>query len=84
MLHTKLAAGVEIKTSDGRKYSKRVDFAYGHPNNPLTREGLLAKFRDCAGYSITPLSRERMDEIVITLGNLEKVQDIGQVIQLFV
>ena len=76
------ATVVEIKIRSGQKYSKQVPFVCGHPQNPIAREDLLAKFRDCARYSITPLSPERIDTIIDTVDKLEQVKDISQLIQL--
>lgn len=74
---------VEIKTKGGRKYSsKQVRFPYGHPENPIIKKDLEAKFRDCASYSVNCLSPERIDEIIQALGSLEKVRNVSQVIRL--
>ncbi|GAI10704.1 unnamed protein product, partial [marine sediment metagenome] len=45
---------VTIKTKSGKSYSKRVDFPYGHPKNPMTTDDLLEKFRDCVSYAAKP------------------------------
>lgn len=73
---------VEITVKSGQKYSKEVIFAYGHPENPISKEDLAAKFRDCASHSVTSLPRDRVDKIIETLNRLEEVTDMGQVIQL--
>ncbi len=48
---TMLPAVVEIKTIDGKTFSKRVDLVYGHPHNPMSWDDLIGKFKDCASYS---------------------------------
>ncbi len=73
---------VEIKTRDGKLFTKRVDFAYGHPRNPLTMEDIIAKFRDCAQYSAKPLSRDKVNRVIELVTKLEEVEDVSQVIQL--
>ena len=50
---TMLPAVVEIKTIDGKTFSKRVDLVYGHPHNPMSWDDLIGKFKDCASYSAT-------------------------------
>jgi 2-methylcitrate dehydratase PrpD len=57
---------VEIKTGDGRLLSKRVDFPYGHPKNPMNWDSLVDKLKGCAVYAIK----------LIFKVNLEKVEDI--------
>ncbi len=74
---------VEIKTKDGGNYSSElVRFPHGRPESTITNKDLVAKFRDCARYSVNSLSPERIDEIIQTLGSLEEVADVSQVIQL--
>ena len=75
-------AVVEIKTKDGKLYSKRVDFAYGAPQNPLSMEDLIAKFRDCARYSAKPLSKDKVERVIGLVTKLEEVTDVSQIIQL--
>jgi 2-methylcitrate dehydratase PrpD len=42
-------AAASIVLRDGRVLSARVEFATGEPENPVTREGLMAKFTSLAG-----------------------------------
>ena len=42
-------AAIEIETTDGRGLSERVEYALGEPENPVSREGLVAKFVDLTG-----------------------------------
>jgi 2-methylcitrate dehydratase PrpD len=77
-----LPAIVEIKTKDGKRYSKRVDYPYGSPQNPLSMEDLVAKFRDCARYSARPISKDKVDRVIQLVTELENVPNVGQVIQL--
>ena len=74
---------VEIKTKSGEAYSERVDFPYGHPKNPVTIDDLLKKFRDCVSYSAKPIPKEKSDKAIESILNLEEIDDVGQIIQLF-
>lgn len=73
---------VEIRTRDGRVYSKRVDVAKGHPRNPMTTEEFLGKFRYCAGYSVRALPTQNIERAIETAMNLEKVDDASRLAQL--
>ena len=73
---------LEIKTKDGKIYSKQVDFALGHPRNPVTWETLAAKFRDCASYSVKPISKRKVDNLVQSVQKLEELEDVGQIVHL--
>jgi 2-methylcitrate dehydratase PrpD len=59
--------------------SKRVDFPYGHPKNPISQEALVLKFIDCAGHSARRISKRRLGEIVESTSNLEQVENIREI-----
>ena len=46
----KRPAHVTVEMNDGTVYEKQVDYALGEPENPLSMDGFLAKFRDLASY----------------------------------
>jgi 2-methylcitrate dehydratase PrpD len=73
---------VEIYTRDGKQYSRRVNRAYGNPLNPMSMEDIIAKFKDCAGYSANHLSPDTIDSLISLLTKLEKVEDMNEVIKL--
>ena len=61
---------VTITMKDGRKFTKRVDTVRGSPGNPMTRDELLGKYRDCASRV---LKGERLERSIAALENLEKL-----------
>jgi 2-methylcitrate dehydratase PrpD len=73
---------VEIRTNGGKSYSKRVDYPYGHPRNPMSLEDLIEKFKDCVSYSAKPLAKDNINKAIDLLLNLEKVKDVRKIIQL--
>ena len=73
---------VEIRTKEGKSYSKRVDYPYGHPRNPMSLEDLIDKFKDCVSYSAKPVDEANVNRAIDLLLNLEKVDDVRQIIQL--
>lgn len=75
---------VEILLKDGKKYLKEVPFAYGHPENPIKQDDLHKKFRDCAKYSFRPLTGARVEKIIKTTEDLEKVKDMREFVKLLV
>jgi 2-methylcitrate dehydratase PrpD len=70
---------VEIKMKGGETFSKRVEHALGHPENPLGMEGIVEKFRTCATYAARPISEGNLDEAVGMVEDLENVTDVGQI-----
>lgn len=75
-------AQLDIKTTDGRLFSKFIKTLYGHPENPLSKEGLIAKFKDCARYAKKPLSPEKTENFIEQILKLEEVKDIREITNL--
>ncbi|UHQ98576.1 MmgE/PrpD family protein (plasmid) [Natrinema zhouii] len=62
-------ARVTVLTNDGRELTASEKYAPGSPNNPLSRERLEAKFRECAS---TVLDESAVDEAAAAIGSLEE------------
>ena len=65
---------VEVKTVDGRIYDENIKYSKGTPNNPFTAVELTDKFESLASALF---SDKRIDEILETIGRLEKLEDIS-------
>ena len=59
-----------------------VHYVKGHPKNPMTMDDMIEKFRACLPFSATPISEDRMNEIVSTVANLEQVDDVAVIARL--
>jgi len=71
----KRVAIVEVTLTDGTKLSERVESVRGTPENPMSREEVVAKARDL----INPvLGAKKCDALVDKLLNLESVKDIRE------
>jgi 2-methylcitrate dehydratase PrpD len=75
---------VNIYTTGGKVFSKRSDIFKGHPENPLSKEEFLQKFRECARYSAVPISRDRLEEMLACLQDIDRIQDIDQLLRVMV
>ena len=64
---------VTIRTTDGRRYSARVDIPRGDPALPLTVDELLEKYRDCARSQLRRDDIERSVELIL---GLERMADV--------
>jgi len=73
---------LEIKTKDNRTYAKRINQAYGHPDNPISRKDLVEKFMSCAAKAKTKIPEEKLKEIVKRILALEELKDIRQMVEL--
>lgn len=69
---------VSIVTKQGDVYSKQVEDPLGSLQRPMSFHDCTEKFRDCA----KPLGIEKIDRIIERIGQLEKVKDIRDIIDL--
>ena len=69
---------VEVKIREGELYSFKLD-ATNHEKTRVGEQELIAKFKDCASYSKKHLSSVKVDRLVTTILNLEKVSNIREV-----
>ncbi len=70
---------LQIKTEQGKIETEMVEFASGHPKNPISQEALIAKFTDCAAHSAKQFSQKNLDKVVQLISHLEDVKDIGEI-----
>jgi len=73
---------IEVKTTDGRFFSKFIKTLYGHPENPLSQNDLIAKFKDCVRYAKKPLPAEKTEKFIEQILKLEEVKDIREITNL--
>jgi 2-methylcitrate dehydratase PrpD len=73
-------ATVEIETQDGRKFSIRIDYPKGDHKNPLTWEEIINKYND---LSSSVFAKDKRDEILRRVRNLEKERDTQDFCSLF-
>lgn len=72
---------VEIKTRDGKRYSKRVECVKGHPKNPMSMAEMIKKFRKCLAFSARPLPEANIARVVEMAQGLEKVKDVREIVK---
>jgi len=68
---------IRIRTADAT-HERRVDYAPGHAENPLSREELLNKFRSLAEPLLTEAA---MDEVIAFCDNLPERSDIDILVE---
>jgi 2-methylcitrate dehydratase PrpD len=67
---------VTVKLENGKAYSHQVPFAKGEPQNPMSLEEIIDKFRDCAGTVLSPLDIERTVDLVLKLETLPDITEL--------
>jgi 2-methylcitrate dehydratase len=70
---------VTIRTTDGREFSKQIDYPKGDPRNPLTDQEIEEKFEALAAPIMPAEERQELKEAV---WNLENVQSITELMRL--
>ncbi|MDY7019639.1 MAG: MmgE/PrpD family protein, partial [Chloroflexota bacterium] len=70
---------IRVKLKDGRVLSYKVKAAKGEPGNPLSREELVGKFRDCASVALSPKEVDRVLELASKLESLEDIDPLMKV-----
>jgi 2-methylcitrate dehydratase PrpD len=72
---------LEVIMTDGRRYSEYVRTALGDPSNPLSREGLIAKFMEQVEFSRL-VKKADVEKIIELVEGLEKVKDVSTIARL--
>ncbi|MEM2320871.1 MAG: MmgE/PrpD family protein [Candidatus Bathyarchaeia archaeon] len=81
-IDTEFKAEVHVKLKSGKIYRKLCGPPKGHPENPITREDVIVKFHGCVGFSSKPLFDTTIKDILEKVLNLEKVDNIKEIISL--
>ena len=68
-----------IRLKDGWSWDNVIEHAIGHPQNPLSQEAHLAKFRLCVGLAQPGLPAGRADELIAAVDTLEQSANAASV-----
>jgi 2-methylcitrate dehydratase PrpD len=77
-------AAVEIRTNDGKTYSRFVNpsMVKGHGNR-MSMEEVAEKFKKCNSYGVKPLPERNVEEIVTLISHLEECMEVTRILELF-
>ena len=75
---------MQIKMKNGRVVSKQASTIKGSPDNPMTMQESIEKFKKCVEYSEKPLSKSKIEDSINIIINLDEVQNISQLLKLLV
>jgi 2-methylcitrate dehydratase PrpD len=67
---------IEITLKDGRLLTKTASVATGHPDKPMSRDHLEAKFLECAALAIDEAAARRAMAQIWDIESLERVADL--------
>lgn len=68
-------ARVSITTRDGQVFSAQVDAAKGSPENPMSDEDIIMKFRSNAGGVIGKSQQDHIIEATMDMENIENIDE---------
>jgi N-acetylglucosamine-6-sulfatase len=71
---------LEVATRDGCRFSRRVDYAHGTPQNPVTPLYIREKFRSLASPLVPLETIARIEEVVSRLESLHDVDRLGELL----
>jgi 2-methylcitrate dehydratase PrpD len=66
---------MEIITRDGRRFERVGDNVPGSPESPMTWDGIVAKFRDCASVAAVPVPADKVEKAQHMARHLETLDD---------
>lgn len=69
-----------VKMKNGKEYTAHVDYPKGDPENPVTWNEAVDKFRFMAGHHVGRIEQDRIIELVGDLEKLEKLDELVKVI----
>ncbi|OZD13111.1 MmgE/PrpD family protein [Rhodococcus sp. 06-156-3C] len=77
-------ARVIVEFTDGTTIESRVDYAKGHPKNPMTDGERLAKARDCMVFAARPLADDAADRLREVVARLDTLDDSSALTEVLV
>jgi 2-methylcitrate dehydratase PrpD len=75
-------AKVSVQFCDGQTVEARVDYPKGHPSKMMTEAEFAAKTADCATFAAKSLPADTADRLISTVGKLESLPDIAELLRL--
>lgn len=78
--HTALDLKVSMK--GGLVHQGSVEIAVGFPGNPLSQKEHEQRFWDCMAYAPRPLPKDRAEEAISLISQLEEVEDVRTFVDL--
>ena len=76
------ALDMQVFTTSGDTYFKKMDIAPGFPGNPLTQAEHEERFRDCMNFAARPAEKQSPEKIISMVMRLEELEDIRILIPL--
>ena len=72
---------VEVTLNDGTRLSERVEHVRGTPENPMTRDEVVAKARELMAPVLGATACSKLVERVLTLDNVKNIRELRPLLQ---
>jgi 2-methylcitrate dehydratase PrpD len=73
---------VEVRLTNGRTLTRRVDYCKGHPKNPMQFDDCAEKFRRCAAFAEPALPAHAVEAVIDAVANLEELDAVERIVSL--
>lgn len=70
---------IEFETNNGRYFTKEICSMRGTPENPLSEEQMMKKFKKCFEYLAKTFSEKKIERIIQTVNHVEDLRNIGEI-----
>lgn len=81
-LYPKRVTIVEVTLNDGVKLTERVEAVRGTPENPMTRDEVVAKCRDLTAMRLGKVKSARLIEQVLAIESVRDVRALRPLLQI--
>lgn len=78
--YTNMTTLLDIGLRDGQTIAKRIDWAIGSAQAPMSYEEIAQKFRGCAAHAEWPA--DRTEALIEKVADLERLEDVGTLARL--
>jgi len=75
-------AVIDLRTKDGKIHSESAEYARGGPQDPMTADELVAKFKDCVRYGAISIDGAKADRVIQLIDSLEAQPDLRELFSL--
>jgi 2-methylcitrate dehydratase PrpD len=72
---------IRMKTERDELTARTAALVYGHPENPIRPEALVAKFMDCASHALKKITKKELNKAVRLISHMEDLNNIDELMK---
>ncbi|MCR4441700.1 MAG: MmgE/PrpD family protein [Peptococcaceae bacterium] len=70
-------AAIKVVLKNGKILQERAEYPKGHPQNPMSWDDCITKFKKCVSRCEKEYRPEKINEMIEFIMNIEKFEDVG-------